>query len=311
MALNAATGTCISSLTWRISWCWLPQEPPSRAKETHFFSGIIRGAAQSCSSPVRAPPSNLQASPGRGRVEFKRSEHPHGAGLQDSVKSAVAAGYGAPSSHLWALKRKSNPVCFRKSKWKALDLYRQIFICYNRMLPLANITKEFLAFASATRTSNMLSSAAITYAWKQLFYRLGLDYQADLLTWGTNASIASMMRKSPPRMIGGIHPANSSLPANCPGRNDSRKAGQTDPAYPHPNSCPPVLLTSFSMRSPSFFGVTFPRKIRRDQRQKLTLHADILQRLSSCFPLRRDPTARTWTSTDATNTAPACPAVTN
>ena len=68
-------------------------------------------------------------------------------GLQDSVKSAVLAGYGAAIVSSLGIKKEIETGTLQKIEIEGLDLYRQIFICYNRMLPLANITKEFLAFA--------------------------------------------------------------------------------------------------------------------------------------------------------------------
>ncbi|MDK2979819.1 MAG: LysR family transcriptional regulator, transcriptional activator of the cysJI operon [Chloroflexota bacterium] len=68
-------------------------------------------------------------------------------GLQDSVKSAVAAGYGAAIISSLGTKKEIESGMLQEIEVEGLDLYRQIFICYNRMLPLTNITKEFLAFA--------------------------------------------------------------------------------------------------------------------------------------------------------------------
>ena len=68
-------------------------------------------------------------------------------GLQDSVKSAVLAGYGAAIISSLGVKKEIETGTLQEIEIEGLDLYRQIFICYNRMLPLANITKEFLAFA--------------------------------------------------------------------------------------------------------------------------------------------------------------------
>ncbi len=68
-------------------------------------------------------------------------------GLQDSVKSAVLAGYGAAIISSLGIKKEIESGLLQEIEVEGLDLYRKIFICYNRMLPLTNITKEFLAFA--------------------------------------------------------------------------------------------------------------------------------------------------------------------
>ena len=68
-------------------------------------------------------------------------------GLQDSVKSAVLAGYGAAIISSLGIKKEIESGTLQEILLEGLDLYRQIFICYNRTLPLSNITKEFLAYA--------------------------------------------------------------------------------------------------------------------------------------------------------------------
>lgn len=68
-------------------------------------------------------------------------------GLQDSVKSAVVAGYGAAIISSLGIRREIESGSLQEIEIENLDLYRQIFICYNRTLPLLNITKEFLTFA--------------------------------------------------------------------------------------------------------------------------------------------------------------------
>jgi DNA-binding transcriptional LysR family regulator len=68
-------------------------------------------------------------------------------GLQESVKSAVLAGYGAAIISSLGIKKEIEAGILKEIQIEGLDLYRQIFICYNRTLPLSNITKEFLAFA--------------------------------------------------------------------------------------------------------------------------------------------------------------------
>jgi DNA-binding transcriptional LysR family regulator len=90
---------------------------------------------------------NLQEALAAGGLSFGDLNILMELGLQDSVKSAVAAGYGAAIISSLGIKKEIESGMLQEIAVEGLDLYRQIFICYNRMLPLANITKEFLAFA--------------------------------------------------------------------------------------------------------------------------------------------------------------------
>lgn len=90
---------------------------------------------------------NLQAALAAGGLNLSDLNILMELGLQDSVKSAVAAGYGAAIISSLGIKKEIESGMLQEIEVEGLDLYRQIFICYNRMLPLANITKEFLAFA--------------------------------------------------------------------------------------------------------------------------------------------------------------------
>ncbi len=90
---------------------------------------------------------NLQEALSAGGLNYSDLNILMELGLQDSVKSAVAAGYGAAIISSLGIKKEIESGMLQEIKVEGLNLYRQIFICYNRMLPLTNITKEFLAFA--------------------------------------------------------------------------------------------------------------------------------------------------------------------
>ena len=68
-------------------------------------------------------------------------------GLQDSVKSAVLAGYGATIISYLGVKSEVQKGELVIIEIEDLDLFRQLYICYNRLVPLSNLAKEFLSFA--------------------------------------------------------------------------------------------------------------------------------------------------------------------
>lgn len=68
-------------------------------------------------------------------------------GLQNSVKSAVLAGYGAAIISSLGVKKEIENGELVQIEVEDLDLCRQIFICHNRLIPLSNLAKEFLTFA--------------------------------------------------------------------------------------------------------------------------------------------------------------------
>jgi DNA-binding transcriptional LysR family regulator len=74
-------------------------------------------------------------------------------GLQDSVKSAVAAGFGATIiSALGANKEIENGELI-PINISDLDLRRKIYTCQNREIPLSNIAREFLKFSQKYKKS--------------------------------------------------------------------------------------------------------------------------------------------------------------
>ena len=68
-------------------------------------------------------------------------------GLQDSVKAAVLAGYGATIISEMGVKKEIESGQLSEIEIADLDLTRQIFICKNRILPLSNLANEFLKFS--------------------------------------------------------------------------------------------------------------------------------------------------------------------
>jgi DNA-binding transcriptional LysR family regulator len=68
-------------------------------------------------------------------------------GLQDSVKTAVLAGYGATIISSLGIKKEIESGSLVEIEIEDLDLYRKIYLCYNRLAPLSNLGKEFLSFA--------------------------------------------------------------------------------------------------------------------------------------------------------------------
>lgn len=68
-------------------------------------------------------------------------------GLQDSVKTAVLAGYGATIISSLGVRNEIKNGDLVEIELEDLDLHRQIYICYNRLNPLSNLAKEFLSFA--------------------------------------------------------------------------------------------------------------------------------------------------------------------
>ncbi len=67
-------------------------------------------------------------------------------GLQDSVKAAVLAGYGATIISELGVKKEIESGLLSKIDIVDLNLSRQIYICTNRGVPLSNLANEFLKF---------------------------------------------------------------------------------------------------------------------------------------------------------------------
>ena len=123
----------------------------------------------------------------------------------------------------------------------------------------------------------MLSSAAVSYSWKQLFYRLGLDYQAGSINvgnkcihcvYGTQASAAEESAEFTLQI------------QTCPGNAlDELVAGNPDKLV---NLAPKQFLPASVSEFPFdelpilFWRSKAPRKFAEIQGKKLTLHADIL-----------------------------------
>ncbi len=132
----------------------------------------------------------------------------------------------------------------------------------------------------------MLSSAAISYSWKQLFYRLGLDYQAESITVGNKrvrcvyGAQASAAEKSAEFTL-----QIQACPANAP---DEMVAGNPDKLN---NLAPAQFLPAevsgfpFDSLPIMFWGDAPPAKFAEIQGKKLTLHVDILA--SAFFMLAR------------------------
>lgn len=68
-------------------------------------------------------------------------------GLQDSVKAAVLAGYGATIISELGVKKELEAGSLVEIEVAGLDLKRQIFICMNRNVPLSRLATSFLQFA--------------------------------------------------------------------------------------------------------------------------------------------------------------------
>lgn len=68
-------------------------------------------------------------------------------GLQDSVKSAVMAGYGGTIISELGIQKELQSGNIKRVQVDGLDLRRQIYICTNRLIPLSNLAVNFKAFA--------------------------------------------------------------------------------------------------------------------------------------------------------------------
>ncbi|HUV15321.1 MAG TPA: LysR family transcriptional regulator [Pelolinea sp.] len=68
-------------------------------------------------------------------------------GLQDSVKSAVLAGFGATIISELGVKKELEAGLMRKIEINGLDLMREIYICTNRTIPLSNLAGVFKDYA--------------------------------------------------------------------------------------------------------------------------------------------------------------------
>lgn len=68
-------------------------------------------------------------------------------GLQDSVKAAVIAGYGATIISSLGIKKEIENGDLIPISVEDLDLSRKIHFCQNREVPLSNIAKRFIKFA--------------------------------------------------------------------------------------------------------------------------------------------------------------------
>ena len=71
--------------------------------------------------------------------------------MQDSVKSAVLAGYGATIISELGVKKELEAGQLCQIEVAGLDLMRQIFICMNRNIPLSRLATAFLEFAKANK----------------------------------------------------------------------------------------------------------------------------------------------------------------
>ena len=72
-------------------------------------------------------------------------------GLQDSVKSAVLAGYGATIISQLSVKNELAAGQMRRIDVDGLDLMRQIYICVNRNVPLSRLASSLLEFAKENK----------------------------------------------------------------------------------------------------------------------------------------------------------------
>lgn len=68
-------------------------------------------------------------------------------GLQDSVKSAVLAGYGATIISELGVKKELESGQLKRIEVSGLDLMREIYVCTNRNVPLSRLAASFLEFA--------------------------------------------------------------------------------------------------------------------------------------------------------------------
>lgn len=68
-------------------------------------------------------------------------------GLQDSVKSAVLAGYGATIISELGVKKELEAGLLKRIEINGFDLCRQIYVCTNRLIPLSNLASLFKDFA--------------------------------------------------------------------------------------------------------------------------------------------------------------------
>ena len=68
-------------------------------------------------------------------------------GLQDSVKAAVLAGYGATIISALGVIKEIETGQLQKISAEVLDLHRQIYICHNREVPLTNFARNFIKYA--------------------------------------------------------------------------------------------------------------------------------------------------------------------
>lgn len=68
-------------------------------------------------------------------------------GLQDSVKSAVLAGYGATIISELGVKKELESGQLKRIDVTGLDLMREIYVCTNRNVPLSRLAASFLEFA--------------------------------------------------------------------------------------------------------------------------------------------------------------------
>jgi DNA-binding transcriptional LysR family regulator len=68
-------------------------------------------------------------------------------GLQDSVKAAVLAGYGATIISTLGVIKEIETGQLQKISTEVLDLRRQIHICHNREVPLTNLARNFIKYA--------------------------------------------------------------------------------------------------------------------------------------------------------------------
>jgi DNA-binding transcriptional LysR family regulator len=70
-------------------------------------------------------------------------------GLQDSVKAAVLAGFGATIISEMGVKKEIETGLLKKIDIIDLNLSRQIYMCSNRGVPLSNLANEFLNYSIA------------------------------------------------------------------------------------------------------------------------------------------------------------------
>ncbi len=68
-------------------------------------------------------------------------------GLQDSVKSAVLAGFGATIISELGVKKELEAGLLQQIEVSGLDLTREIYVCTNRNVPLSRLAASFLEFA--------------------------------------------------------------------------------------------------------------------------------------------------------------------